>query len=59
MHTESDHTSESPTQDPQYLSSRWKLPEAMQIDIREVTREAVELVMATETTMQGEEEREG
>ena len=59
MHTESEHNPESPTQDPQYLSSRWKLPEAMQIDIREVTREAVELVMATETTMQGEEEREG
>eukprot|EP00596_Hydrurales_sp_CCMP1899_P009853 CAMPEP_0119050552 /NCGR_PEP_ID=MMETSP1177-20130426/70557_1 /TAXON_ID=2985 /ORGANISM="Ochromonas sp, Strain CCMP1899" /LENGTH=1251 /DNA_ID=CAMNT_0007029085 /DNA_START=438 /DNA_END=4193 /DNA_ORIENTATION=- len=34
-------------------TTRWKLPEAMQIDIRQVTKEAVELVMATETTMQG------
>ena len=32
---------------------RWKLPEAMQIDLRQITREAVEYLMATEQTMQG------
>ena len=32
---------------------RWKLPEAMQVDIRKITREAMEEICATETTMAG------
>ena len=34
-------------------SSRWKLPEAMQIDLREITREAVEFLISNEQSMQG------
>ena len=34
-------------------NSRWKLPEAMQIDLREITREAVEFLISHEQSMQG------
>jgi topoisomerase IA-like protein/ribosomal protein L12E/L44/L45/RPP1/RPP2 len=47
-----DATADTATTD-SHSNIRWKLPEAMQIDMREITKAAVELVMATETTMQG------
>ena len=36
-----------------HISTRWKLPEAMQIDLREITREAVEFLISHEQSMQG------
>jgi DNA topoisomerase I len=35
------------------VRNRWKLPEAMQVDIRKITKEAIAAVCATETTMSG------
>jgi DNA topoisomerase-1 len=35
------------------VRNRWKLPEAMQVDIRKITKEAIAEICATETTMSG------